>query len=241
MDDSLMVAATGMNAYERVVEIAAQNAVQAQSPGYLRTRASVQGFGSYMSEASGREQLLGVREDIDFEAGEYIGDDSPFAVAIEGQGFFEVEGPDGNAYYTRNGQLLVDSNGRLSTLAGYPIHGTTDQPIPIDITRGPISIDKNGAIVQGGGEIGRLKLVDFPEDARPKLQRASETLFTAPPDVPITPAKDARVRQKALEIPRYTGAQSMVSMIIAQRAHEAMKKAIGAIADAQERMIRAGQ
>lgn len=242
MDDALFIAATGMTAYQRLLESAAHNAVHSQTPGFARHRVTLQPFGSFLDKAGGgRTQLIGANESISFDQGDLVRDGNPYSLALSGPGFFEIQDANANSYYTRDGQFNVNAEGVLTTAAGYPVVSESNQPIRIDKSRGPVSIDDKGAISQGQGLVAKLKVVEFTDDERAKLRPMSDTLYAAPGNIFPQQAKATRVAQETLEIPTYTGPQAMVSMISAQRSHEAMRKAITALSDIQERMIRNGQ
>lgn len=78
-------------------------------------------------------------------------------VAIQGDGFFELAGPNG-PQYTRQGHLHTDVNGRLVGAQGLPLMGVGGEMV---LTDAPFSIESNGGIRQGDSLIGRLKIVQF--------------------------------------------------------------------------------
>ena len=70
-----------------------------------------------------------------FTQGSFYESTNNFAFAIEGDGFFAVQGRDGNTYYTRNGnfQIAIGSKGlELSTTDGEPVLDTKGKPIIFD-------------------------------------------------------------------------------------------------------------
>lgn len=101
-------------------------------------------------------------------------------VAIQGSGWFAVQGPDGGEAYTRAGDFRTDSNGRLVTGAGHPVLGNGG-PIALPPNEGvaigddgTISIQPAGSDVSTRAQLDRLRLVDPPEGS---LERGEDGLF----------------------------------------------------------------
>jgi flagellar basal-body rod protein FlgF len=239
MDDALYVAATGMRAYEQMLEAATHNAVNAQTPGFQRQRVVLQSFGKFMDDAhDGRQRLIGANSQITFEQGNLVPDGEPLSLALQGPGFFEIQGPEGETLYTRNGQFTLDADGKLVTQAGYSVVGEGGGPIKISGARGEARIDKTGAIATSAGQLAKLKVVEFADAARANLRPVSETIYAAPPEFVTKSPDSTEVHQGYLEVPQFNGPQALVSMLIAQKNHDAMRRAMAAITDAQERYIR---
>src|SRR3546814_1407452 len=103
--------------------------------------------------------------------------ENPTDMAINGQGFFQVQKPDGSTAYTRDGSFSVSSEGRLVTNDGYPL-----QP-DINIPEGAqsLTIGKDGTVtvmVPGDtqpSQIGQIELVIFLNPAG--LQPLGDNLF----------------------------------------------------------------
>src|SRR3954447_19085921 len=78
-------------------------------------------------------------------------------VAIQGNGFFVVDTPDGPRY-TRNGHMLRQADGLLTTEDGNAVLGTSG---PIRLGNGTVDIDADGTVRNGGKPSGTLKIVEF--------------------------------------------------------------------------------
>ncbi len=106
---------------------------------------------------------------------------NPLDVALEGAGFFIVEGPNG-PLYTRDGAFSLDAEGRLVTSDGYRVLGQGGSPLALDPQGQEISIGRDGAIRIGGDEVGRIGAAAF---ARPgALMRMGENLWSADGQAP---------------------------------------------------------
>ena len=128
-----------------------------------------------------------------FTTGELTQTGEPKDVAIQGDGFFEVQLPDGTRAYTRDGALKSDKDGRLTTSDGLPLQGGF-QPIPPGST---ISIAPGGEVTTTGptgSQTFRVQLVRFtnpsgleavgrnlykesPHPARPNLEIPVKTVL----------------------------------------------------------------
>ncbi len=151
-------------------------------------------------------------------------------VAIQGDGFFEVQRPDGTTAYTRDGGLKIGPDGTVVTNDGMPVLGGF-QPIPVDAQN--VAISPNGQVTietPGGQQNFQIQLVRFNNPAG--LRSAGNNLFDE------TPASGApnlgnpneagfgSLLQNHLETSNVNVAEEMVNMILAQRAYEVNAKAI---------------
>jgi flagellar basal-body rod protein FlgG len=155
-------------------------------------------------------------------------------VAITGSGFLQVRRPDGQAAYTRAGQLQVDSNGVLVNAQGLPL--VPQITVPNNATA--ISIGENGmvsATVPGNvapTELGQLTLTTFVNPAG--LQAMGENLFqeTAasgnPNEGRAGDGAFGKIKQGALEGSNVQVVEEMVDMIAAQRTYEMNTKVLSA-------------
>ena len=150
-------------------------------------------------------------------------------IAINGDGWIAVQGPDGKEAYTRAGNLQVDATGQLMTATGQPVLGDGG---PINIPPytsiffardGSISIVAQGQAPDTASTVGRIKLVNPPEA---DVQRGDDGLFRmkdgsdAPPDAAV------QISSGMLESSNVNTAEAMVNMIELARQFEMQVKAI---------------
>ena len=91
-----------------------------------------------------------------FEQGTVIQTNNQYDIAIEGNGFFVVQQPDGTLAYTRSGTFQTDGQGRIVSPEGLPI----DPPISIPTNATGISISATGKVtanVSGETRSGRAR------------------------------------------------------------------------------------
>lgn len=155
-------------------------------------------------------------------------------VAIKGQGWIAVQGPDGTESYTRAGDLRVDANGQLTTAAGYPVLGDS----------GPISVPPYSAISIGGdGSIaivpagqtaqtiaitGRIKLVNPSAD---QLERAEGGVFKMKSGGEAESDANVSIAPGALESSNVNIASAMTNMIELARRYDLQLKSIKSAED----------
>jgi flagellar basal-body rod protein FlgF len=144
-------------------------------------------------------------------------------LALEGDGYFCVQTPGGEAY-TRAAALRLDPGGRLLTAAGDPVLGQTG---PVRVTGAHVEFRENGDVIADGARIDRLKLAHFPPIA--PMVKLGRGLLRADPAqaIPHDPTK-VRVRQGYLEGANVEAVTEMASMISALRAFEASQRALQA-------------
>jgi flagellar basal-body rod protein FlgG len=175
---------------------------------------------------------LNPRSETDFSQGNLRTTDNPFDLALTGKGFFAVQTTDG-IRYTRNGRFTLDAAGQLVTGDGYTVLG---QSGAISLDDGDFNVDASGRISVAGREVGRLRLVDFPENT--KLTRVGQSLFQAPEGGGSeTEAESVTVSQGCLERANVEGISSMTEMIEILRGYEAYQKAIRAMDESSAKAI----
>jgi flagellar basal-body rod protein FlgG len=172
-----------------------------------------------------------------FQQGATLVTNNPLDVAIEGDGFFLVQQPDGTQAYTRAGDLQKDQDGRLVTPEGLAIEPTIT--IPPDAVSVAIGADGTVSVTLSGQteptQVGQLTLATFVNPAG--LNGIGHNLFTqtaasGEPQIG-EPGMDGRgtVLQGALERANVDVVEEMIGLISAQRAYEINSKVITAADD----------
>lgn len=151
---------------------------------------------------------------------------------IEGEGFFEIEMPDGNTAFTRAGSFTMDSTGRVVTVDGDPVVPAIT--IPADTQQIIVGIDGTVSVLQAGqqtaSQVGQVQLAQFPNPAG--LDATGHNLFreteTSGSPTRGNPNQDGlgRISQGFLELSNVDIVTELVNMIVGQRAYEVNSKAI---------------
>jgi flagellar basal-body rod protein FlgF len=221
---------------ERNHEVIANNLANANMPGFRRQLVA------FESSAEDRQQNAapsansstigapGPRPVTVFEPGALQFTERKLDVALRGDGFFTVDGPNGSLY-TRNGVFEVDSQGLLQTGAGLPVLGTGGSRITIPPGTLQVMIREDGTVLADNSEVGQLKLANFKDPSQ--LIHAGTTLYEAPKGVQPDESK-ATVHQGYCESSNVQVVDEMVRMIAGMRMYEASQRAMRAISDAVE-------
>jgi len=225
----LYAAGTGLNAMSVQQDVMARNIAHADKPGFLRRIAKFDTVGP-------KENFLGTAPSVhtDFTPGAPVHTGNPLDVSIIGNGFFELEGPEGSLY-TRNGTFQINGDGMLTNhdgmavLGGPPgtVPGVTGQRIIFPTNAQNIDILDNGAVLANGLEIGRLRVATF-QDPPADLIRRGTTLYEHRPRV--QPRLDeVNVRQGYRTQSNTSIVTEMVQMIFGLRQFEASQRALRAL------------
>lgn len=243
---SLNTAATGMVAQQYNLDVISNNLANVNTNAYKQQRAEFQDLMYQTFRASGAadgssttpqpvQVGLGSRFSAtatNFSRGALSATGNPLDIAINGEGFFAVEKPDGTTAYTRDGAFKKDANGLLVTSDGYPVSPN----ITIPPTATAISISPAGVVnatVDGSNEtqtLGQINVVIFPNPAG--LTHLGQNLYGAgggsgDPQTLVPGQGGAGVLQSEfLEGSNVSVVDEMVKMILAQRSYEINSKAI---------------
>ncbi|MQT12747.1 flagellar basal-body rod protein FlgF [Segnochrobactrum spirostomi] len=235
MTSGLYVALSGQIALEKRLNTIANNIANMNTPGF---RAEEVKFEQVLA-GTGRKGVAFVTQGETYlsrrDGGiQYTG--NPLDLAVEGNHWFAIGGPQGPVY-TRDGRISISDSGELQSVDGYPILDTGGSGIRIDPAGGAISIGDDGGITQGGRQVGQIGIFDIPPEA--KLARFENSGVTS--DIPAQPVEDgigAGVRQGYLESSNINPVSEMARLIEVTRAFENAAAAIGEHENATTEAIR---
>ena len=249
MNGSLRTSASGMMAQQKMIDVIANNLANVNTTGFKRSRVSFEDVlyetlqGSRIVNYQGSGTVAPVQVGKGVRVGAIVrlhaqgapeNTQRPLDVAIEGEGFFQVQRPDGSTAYTRDGSFTVSDQGQLTTEGGYQLlPGVT---VPPDATSITISANGTVSILSASSstetEIGRMEMARFLNPNG--LLSIGENQYTETPasGQPIQgyPQDEGfgRVMQGMLESSNVEIVQEMTDMIAAQRAYEINAKAVKA-------------
>ncbi len=218
-----------MRASERQLDAIAANLANLDSPAYKRQNTVTHAFEVGTGER--RHTSIVTQSKIDFSQGEISRSGNPLDFALEGDGFFVVETPSGEAY-TRSGSFNLDSQGALLTADGHPVawDGARGRVDPVGE---PVTVDGAGVARQGATQIGTLRLVDFAN--RDALTLDREGYFHAGRGTArVTPT--AIVHQGAIEKSNSSSIDELVAMIRVQRGFESAASLVRSIDQSYRRL-----
>ena len=244
---ALYTATTGMLGQQLQIDVTSNNISNVNTFGYRKERAEfadlfhqvLQYAGSSTSETTlsptGIEVGLGVRptsvQKI-FSQGNFKETEQNFDVAITGNGFFQIELPDGTIAYSRDGAFKLDDEGNVVNSQGYLL--VPNITIPDDATQVNIGTDGTVTVLQRNdttvNELGQIETVNFINPAG--LHALGDNLYlnTNASGDPIvgTPGLNGfgQLRQGFVETSNVKLVEEMTDLIVGQRAYEANSKSI---------------
>lgn len=244
---SLWISKTGMEAQQTQLDHISNNLANSSTNGYKRSHAvfedlmyqNLRQAGANSSEQTqlptGLQVGLGTRAvatSRQFSQGNLLQSTNPLDLAIKGNGFFQVQMPDGTTAYTRDGSFQVSAQGQLVTNNGFVV-----QPgITIPANAQSVTIAADGTVTAtlpgqaNPQQLGQLQLANFVNPAG--LEPRGENLFaeTAASGTPATGAGGVNglgtLAQGFVETSNVNVVEELVSMIQTQRAYELNSKAI---------------
>ena len=246
MDEMVFLAMTGAKQTEYAQAINSNNLANISTTGF---RADLHSFSSLPIEGPGVDSRINAVVDsygTDFAQGPVATTSRDLDVAVQGDGFLAVQGPDGEEAYTRAGDLRIDAGGLLATGSGHLVIGDGG-PVAIPPhaslyigSDGTISIQPLGQGPETLTIVDRIKLVD-PDASQ--LQKGSDGLLRLPDGEIADPSANARLLSGALEQSNVNIAKTLVNMIELSRQYEMQINVIRTAeenADAAAQLMRIG-
>ena len=154
-----------------------------------------------------------VQQVTEFAQGSMEVTGNDFNVAIEGDGFFSVQTPNG-IQYTRNGMFHVNGDGNLVTSEGHEVQGNDG---PINVDGGKMQIQENGTVLVDGLERGVLQITTFQP---PRLTKTSDSLYVPEAGSAGQDSENFIIKQGMLENSNANVIDQLVSMIELNRNFE---------------------
>ena len=244
---SLWTSATGMQAQELNIDVISNNLANVNTSGFKKSRAEFQDLlyesmrpaGAASSAdttvPTGIQLGHGTRPSAVqkmFSQGDFQNTQNELDWAIEGDGFFQIELPNGDTGYSRSGEFKLDADGRIVNPDGFPL--IPEIAVPTDTITVSVGMDGTVSVVQAGDatpvEIGNVQLARFVNPAG--LRSLGKNLYSptnaSGDEITGTPGEDGfgTLAQGFLEMSNVSVVDEMVNMITAQRAYETNSKVI---------------
>ena len=244
---SLWIAKTGMEAQQTQLDAISNNLANVSTNGYKKSHAvfedlmyqNLRQAGAASTDQTalptGLQLGLGTRAvatSRSFSQGNLQQTSNPLDLAVRGNGFFEVQMPDGTTGYTRDGSFQVSATGQLVTNNGAPVNPGIN--IPANATSVTVGSDGTVSVALPGQtlpqNVGQLQLVNFvnPAGLEPKGQNLyGETAASGTPNAGTAGQNGlGSISQGFVETSNVNVVEELVSMIQTQRAYELNSKAI---------------
>lgn len=241
---TLYTAATGMEALETKLDVIANNMANISTTGFKKDRANFEDVfyrqyrlpGAQDADgtrtATGIEVGLGTRvssTQSNFKQGAFQTTNNPLDLAIEGDGFFKVQGANGASYYTRAGNFNLNADGEIvlgSASNGYRID--PNFTVPADATG--IVVSQDGLIsysTQGSDTLTQLGQIQLSKFVNPDgMLKLGDNLYQATDasgsETTGNPGQTGfgNLRQGFLEASNVEPVNELIDLITTQRAFE---------------------
>ncbi|WP_432697701.1 flagellar basal-body rod protein FlgF [Marinobacterium sp. YM272] len=228
MDKVLYVAMTGARENMLAQQAHANNLANATTTAFKSDLEQARAMRVLGEGYESRVYSMSERPGTNMETGTLMQTGRDLDVALDGDGWMAIIGPDGNEVYTRNGELQIDAANQLVTGSGLPVMGNGGLPIVIppsekvDIASdGTINIRPLGGSAAEVVQIDQIKLVR-PEDGA--LYKGSDGFMHTDNDLPLPAALDAQLRAGYLEASNVNAVEELTSMISLSRQFEMQVK-----------------
>ncbi len=244
---ALYTAATGMKAQQLYLDNVANNLANINTTGFKRSQVNFQDLLYDKKFIAGSESTQGFEIPAGIQLGGGVRPISTSKVftqgnqqttnrsldlAIEGNGFFQINRPDGLIAYTRDGSFELNSKGEVVTADGLPLSPS----ITIQDAK-EISVGTDGTVYVKGSDgsiqnVGQIMVANFPNPSG--LDNIGRNLYleTIASGAPIVSAPGEQgtgeIYQGVLENSNVETVTELVNLITAQRAYEINSRAIKA-------------
>lgn len=215
MDAAGYATLTRQSGLMREMQVVANNIANAATTGFRREGVI---FAEYVARLDGAPSLsmaTAAARRVDPTPGAVTMTGGSLDFAIQGEGFFLVETPQGNAL-TRAGRFTPSAGGELVTPEGYRLLDEGEAPVFLPPEADAPALAPDGTLSAGGAPLARIGLWQPSDPAG--LARRAGTLFEAAGGV--EPAGGATLMQGALEESNVSPVTEIARMIEVQRAYE---------------------
>lgn len=219
-----------MEGLEKWQDAISQNIANSSTAGYKGVNVAMHSR-SVGSAAAGGDfastlgsEMVKPQASVDYSTGAFLHSDEPLTCAIEGDGFFQVQTPEGQTKYTRNGQFMIDNQNRLVTGDGEVVMGQNGTITAVP-GAGNVSIRATGGVYQGEVQIGELAVSTVAKQENLMPAGGGYTVADAAA-AGVESVTSPRILQGVYEMSNVSAMREMVSMIEVSRAYEANQKVI---------------
>jgi flagellar basal-body rod protein FlgG len=225
---SLWTSATGMQAQELNIDVISNNLANVNTSGFkASSQDTIVPTGIQLGHGTRPAAVQKL-----FSQGDFQNTTNELDWAIEGDGFFQIEIPNGDTSYSRSGEFKLDADGRIVNPDGFPL--VPEMTIPSDTISISVGMDGTVSVIQAGDEtpteLGTLQLARFVNPAG--LRSLGKNLYApteaSGDEITGTAGENGlgTIAQGFLEMSNVSVVDEMVSMITAQRAYETNSKVI---------------
>jgi len=224
MDNVRYVGLSAQVALRRHLDVVASNVANMNTAGFKGDRMLFAESLQRVGAAAGDRVSFVIDKGTyrDFSAGPLNASGNNLDAAIDGEGFFRIQAPEGQ-FYTRDGRFSRDPEGRLVTVSGHRVldDGGGEIVIPQEATNVDIGLD--GGVTVDGAFLARIGVVRF--DQPQLLEARGDGLYAAAAGQAPVDADNPRVVQGMVEGSNVQSVVEMTRMIEINRAYAQAEQA----------------
>ena len=226
MENALLIGLSRQVSLARELDVVANNVANVETNGFKR-RSTL--FQEYLAPTARHEHFkAGDRRlsyvwdkgtALNYSQGSLERTGNPLDLAIQGDGLFAIQGPNGGERYTRNGSLGINARGELVNSDGKVI--ITDQgTLTIAPTETDLKIAQDGSITTSSGPRGRIKIVNVPNPQL--LQNEGQNVFSTPTPLQAAQPRDFKLAVGELEKSNVKAVQEISRLMELSRAYQSI-------------------
>lgn len=243
MDTAIYVGLSRQMTLQRALEVTANNIANADTVGFKVEALAVQT--ASMSPPANSVDPSPINYVIDsgvtrnFGQGPMEQTGGVYDLALNGAGFFQVQGASGNLY-TRDGRFSLDAQNRLVDQQGDPVLSASGAPITLDPTKTAPVIAKDGSISQTGpngqvsqvGKVGVVRIADMTA-----LSKQGNNLFADPSGQTAQPATNVTMQQGMVEKSNVQSISEITNLIEVTRTYASIQDLMSSTQDLSSKAI----
>ncbi len=200
----------------------ASNLANANTTGYLRDRAFATALRERIDAEGSPQSTREAGQVADVTSGSLVETGNALDLALDGNGFFAVQGDDGRTRYTRAGSFVLDASGTVRSPQGHALLRDDGAPLTVPPSGGALAVTASGGVTVGGAAVGRIQTVEVDDPSQ--LVRLDGASFDAA-GVAVQPGA-SRVRQGFLAASNVDAVGEMVELIAHVRLFESQQKSL---------------
>lgn len=233
MNIGLYQSAASLSALERWQDAVAQNITSSQVTGYRKRTVefAAESGGALQLDPSAPPGDPGIptlfpkaSNGVNYLAGDTEPTGRELDVAIQGDGFFEIQMADGTHAFTRSGEFTVRADRTLVNSGGGEVMSASGSALTLSPNGGKVTINPDGTIMQGETNVGRFGVQKFSNPA--SLVPVAGGMFVDNGSAGAQPVDQPDLLQGYLEASNVTPMREMVDLVLISRSYEANQKII---------------
>lgn len=237
MDHAHLLGLQTQRVMQRRMDIAAQNLANMSTAGFKADAIIFEEITRDPARSTDTPHDIRFVRDIglarDLRQGTIRRTDNPLDLAIEGEGYFPVQGPGGATLYTRDGAFTLNGQGQLVTSDGFPVLSDAGAPLVFDPRGERPTIGRDGSILIAGAQAGRVGVATFERPGA--MLKVGDNLWD--PDGQPPGAFTGVLVQGALEDSNVEPILEMTNIIQISRAYESAARIVREADQLRQRAI----